>query len=194
MAMQSDTAVSAADREAAAARLREQYSAGRLTLDEFQERLDAVYRAQTPWDLGRVTTDLPLEGVVYGPGGPEAGGYLAGAADVRAALAQAGRRIALTFGLLMAGGFVVLALLITAFMVHGGLLGLVLAALLAIVAAGAAAVAGLAWMASRLWRRGAWLEAVPLLAGQPWLGRAARLAFTGHALWRLRARRRLRNG
>ena len=148
MAMQSDTAVSAADREAAAARLREQYSAGRLTLDEFQERLDAVYRAQTPWDLGRVTTDLPLEGVVYGPGGPEAGGYLAGAADVRAALAQAGRRIALTFGLLMAGGFVVLALLITAFMVHGGLLGLVLAALLAIVAAGAAAVAGLAWMAA----------------------------------------------
>ncbi len=70
MAMQSDTAVSAADREAAAARLREQYSAGRLTLDEFQERLDAVYRAQASWELDRVTADLPLEGVVYGPGGP----------------------------------------------------------------------------------------------------------------------------
>ncbi len=73
VAMQSDTAVSAADREAAAARLREQYSAGRLTLDEFQERLDAVYLAQTSRDLDQVMTDLPLEGVVYGPGGRPGG-------------------------------------------------------------------------------------------------------------------------
>ena len=58
---------------------------------------------------------------------------------------------------------------------------------------GLAAAAGLVWMARRMWRRGAWLEALPLLAGQPWLSRvvwAGRLIWTGHSLWRLRARLR----
>jgi hypothetical protein len=52
-----------------------------------------------------------------------------------------------------------------------------------------AAVVG--WVALRLWRRGAWLEALPLLVGLPWLSRvvwAARVLWTGRALWRLRAR------
>ena len=43
----------------------------------------------------------------------------------------------------------------------------------------------------RLWQRHAWIEAVPLVAGQPWLSRVARMArllLTGHALRRLRAR------
>jgi hypothetical protein len=39
-------AVTDTDREASAAQLREHYAAGRLSLDEFQDRLDAVYRAQ----------------------------------------------------------------------------------------------------------------------------------------------------
>jgi Domain of unknown function (DUF1707) len=47
-------AVADADREAAAAQLREHYAAGRLSLDEFQDRLDAVYRAQTVRELGMV--------------------------------------------------------------------------------------------------------------------------------------------
>ena len=47
------------------------------------------------------------------------------------------------------------------------------------------------WLAERLWRRRAWIEAVPSVAGQPWLSlvaRMARLLLTGRALWRLRTR------
>ena len=74
---------------------------------------------------------------------------------------------------------------------HGGLLGAVAGALLAILAPSVAAVGALVWLAGRLWRRHAWIEAVPLVAGQPWLSRVARMArllLTGHALRRLRAR------
>ncbi|HEV3295332.1 MAG TPA: DUF1707 domain-containing protein, partial [Streptosporangiaceae bacterium] len=55
MARYGGAAVTDADREASAAQLREHYAAGRLSLDEFQDRLDAVYRAQTVRDLGMVT-------------------------------------------------------------------------------------------------------------------------------------------
>ena len=57
-------AVTDADRDAAAAQLREHYAAGRLSLDEFQDRLDAVYRAQTARELGTVTDSLPHLGAV----------------------------------------------------------------------------------------------------------------------------------
>ena len=76
-------------------------------------------------------------------------------------------------------------------MVHGGLLAVMVSALLAIFAVGVAAMAALVWLARRLWRRHAWIEMVPLVAGQPWLSRVARMArllLTGRALWRLRAR------
>jgi hypothetical protein len=62
---------------------------------------------------------------------------------------------------------------------------------LAILAVGVAAVGALVWLARRLWRRHAWIEAVPLVAGQPWLSRVAwvvRLLLTGHALVQLRTR------
>jgi hypothetical protein len=186
--------VTEADRDAAAARLREHYAAGRLSLDEFQDRLDAVYRAQTARELGTVTDSLPHEGVVIPPGAPwssHPGGYPLNVAQVRAAMARAGRRIMLAFGVVTAGTLLVLTLLITAFLVHGGLLGVVVGVLLAVLAAGVAAVGALAWLARRLWRRHAWIEAVPLVAGQPWLSRLARMArllLTGHALWRLRTR------
>ena len=147
MARYGGAAVTDADREASAGQLREHYAVGRLSLDEFQDRLDAVYRA--------------------------------------------GRRIMLAFGVVTAGSLLVLTLLISAFMVHGGLLGVVVGALLAILAAGVATVGALAWLAWRLWRRHAWIEAVPLVAGQPWLSwvaRVARLLFTGRALWQLRTR------
>jgi Domain of unknown function (DUF1707) len=39
-------AVTDADRDAVAVQLREHYAVGRLSLDEFQDRLDAVYQAQ----------------------------------------------------------------------------------------------------------------------------------------------------
>src|SRR5271166_5073483 len=48
-----------ADREAAAAALREHYALGRLTLEEFQRRLDSVFAAKTDIELSRVTRDLP---------------------------------------------------------------------------------------------------------------------------------------
>ena len=50
---------SARDRESAAKALREAYTAGRLTLDEFGERIDAVYSAVTWDELGELTADLP---------------------------------------------------------------------------------------------------------------------------------------
>ena len=48
-----------ADREAAAARLREHYAQGRLTLEEFHHRLDAVFEATTQAQLTAITRDLP---------------------------------------------------------------------------------------------------------------------------------------
>jgi len=188
------TAVTDADRDAAAAQLREHYAAGRLSLDEFQNGLDAVYRAQTARDLGTVTSSLPHGGVLISPGTPLGsypGGNPRGVAEVRAAMARAGRRIMLALGVLAAGSLLVLTLLITAFVVHGGLLGVVVGALLAILAAGVAAAGALVWLARRLWRHHVWIEAVPLVAGQPWLSRVARMArllLTGHALWQLRTR------
>lgn len=198
--MQNDVRVSDADREAVAARLREHYAAGRLSLDEFQDRLDAVYKAQVAGELNMVTDGLPHEGVVLPPGTPwgsypasgyPGGGYPVNVEQVRAAMARIGRRVMLAFALMTGGALLVLALLITAFMVHGGVLGIVVGVLLAILAAGVAAVAGLAWLARRLWLRHAWIEAVPLAVGQPWLSRVARMArlmLTTRALWRLRTR------
>ena len=125
-----------------------------------------------------------------GPWGSYPGGYPLNVAQMRAAMARAGRRIMLAFGVVTAGSLLVLALLIIAFMMHG-LLGVVVGALLAILAAGVATVGALAWLAWRLWLRHAWIEAVPLLAGQPWLSRVARvvrLLVTSRALWQLRTR------
>jgi uncharacterized protein DUF1707 len=186
--------VTDADREASAAQLREHYAAGRISLDEFQDRLDAVYLAQTARELGKVTESLPHQGLVIPSGAPRRGyrgDYPLDVAEMRAALTRAGRRIMLAFGVVTAGTLLVLTLLITAFMVHGGLVGVVVGALLTILVVGMAAVGALAWLAWRLWRRHAWIEAVPLVAGQPWLSwvaRMARLLFTGRALWQLRIR------
>ena len=194
MARHGGAAVTDADRDAAAAQLRECYAAGRLSLDEFQDRLDGVYRAQTARELGMVTESLPHEGVVIPPGAPwdsYRGGYPLNVAGMRAAMARAGRRIMLAFGVVTAGSLLVLTLLIIAFTVHGGLLGVVVGALLTILAVGVAAVGAVLWLARRLWLRHAWIEAVPLVAGQPWLSQVARMArllLAGRALWQLRTR------
>jgi DUF1707 SHOCT-like domain len=47
------------DRSQTAATLGEHYAAGRLTLEEFQERLDQVYAPTTLDELDRLMTDLP---------------------------------------------------------------------------------------------------------------------------------------
>ena len=101
------------------------------------------------------------------------------------------RRFLLAMTMVTVSGIAIVCLLITLALFHGGWLGIALLVLLAVGALGVAAAAGLVWIARRMWRRGAWLEALPLLAGQPWLSRvvwAARLLWTGHTLWRLRAR------
>ncbi len=54
-----------ADRERVAASLRDHYAAGRLTSDEFNERLDKTYAATTLGDLAGLQTDLPAS---TGPG------------------------------------------------------------------------------------------------------------------------------
>ena len=65
-----------------------------------------------------------------------------------------------------------------------------------------ALAAALIWVGRRAWRSGAWLEAVPVVVGMPWLGRVmwlARAALVGRAFWRaderasrpLRARREI---
>jgi Domain of unknown function (DUF1707) len=47
------------DRDRAASLLREHHAAGRLTVEEFQERLDAAYRAKTLGDIDKLLADLP---------------------------------------------------------------------------------------------------------------------------------------
>jgi hypothetical protein len=59
MATGSNVRVGDADRDAAAAQLREHYTAGRLTLDELNERLGQAFSAKTRGDLNAVTRDLP---------------------------------------------------------------------------------------------------------------------------------------
>jgi len=59
MASQPSLRIGDAEREAVSAELREHYAHGRLTHDEFSQRLDAVYAAKTQRDLQRVTSDLP---------------------------------------------------------------------------------------------------------------------------------------
>ena len=49
----------ARDRESAAKVLREAYAAGRLSVDEFGERIDAVYSVVTCGELDEPTADLP---------------------------------------------------------------------------------------------------------------------------------------
>src|ERR1700691_1728346 len=59
MAPGPDLRIGDAERDATAARLRESYAQGRLTLDEFNERLTAALAATTERELSHITRDLP---------------------------------------------------------------------------------------------------------------------------------------
>ena len=59
MASNRGTRASDADRDRAAAALREHLAAGRLTTGEFNERLDQAYAAKTLGELEDLMTDLP---------------------------------------------------------------------------------------------------------------------------------------
>jgi hypothetical protein len=57
------------DRDRAASLLREHHAAGRLTVEEFQDRLDAVYRAKTLGEIDKVMADLPAIDLYHLPDG-----------------------------------------------------------------------------------------------------------------------------
>ncbi|MEV5983457.1 DUF1707 domain-containing protein [Streptomyces sp. NPDC052051] len=56
-----------ADRERVAEVLRDALAEGRLDMEEFEERLDATYRARTYGQLAPITQDLPAAGAVPPP-------------------------------------------------------------------------------------------------------------------------------
>jgi hypothetical protein len=60
------------DRDAVVATLRDAYTEGRLTLEEFQERTAAAYDGRTWGDLRELTTDLPVQPVLGSDLPPEA--------------------------------------------------------------------------------------------------------------------------
>ena len=64
--------VSDAEREAAAAELREHFASGRLDQEELETRLSAVFAARTRGDLSSLFADLPSAG--HGPAGAGAPG------------------------------------------------------------------------------------------------------------------------
>jgi hypothetical protein len=71
---------------------------------------------------------------------------------------------------------------------HGGLLVLALLLVVLPVMLLATLAGALIWVGRRAWRSGAWLEALPLAVGMPWLGRvvwALRAALVGRAFWRM---------
>ena len=64
--MASDNSIRASDvdREVVVATLRDAYTAGRLTLEEFDERTSAAYVSKTWGDLRKLTEDLPSQPVL----------------------------------------------------------------------------------------------------------------------------------
>ena len=141
--------------------------------------------------------DARIEGTVHPPGwnsGPGFGGEGGFDGDWTVATAAArelGRRVARFFAIGALAGVAALAGLITLAVLafqQGG----TLAALLVLLGVPALLVTlGIAtalWVSRRAWRRGVWLEAVPLAVGMPWLGRviwALRAALVGRAFWRM---------
>jgi Domain of unknown function (DUF1707) len=59
MASQPGLRIGDRERDAVASELQEHYAHGRLTLEEFNQRLDAVFAAKTQSDLNQITSDLP---------------------------------------------------------------------------------------------------------------------------------------
>lgn len=79
--------VSDAEREAVVARLGDACGEGRISLDEFTDRTDAVYAARTRGELARVTADLPAPGSPTIPAvRPSTGGAVAGRPRRRTAI------------------------------------------------------------------------------------------------------------
>jgi len=78
MAAGNEMRVSDAEREAAAAELREHFASGRLDSEELNDRLDRALAAKTQGDLNALFTDLPSSwrspSSAFGSGGSGSGG------------------------------------------------------------------------------------------------------------------------
>lgn len=70
--------VSDAEREAAAAEVREHFASGRLDQEELDERLSAVFAARTRGDLNALFADLPSSGRAWAGAGAASGGPASG--------------------------------------------------------------------------------------------------------------------
>lgn len=70
MAQSPEMRASDADRDRVAALLREHTGQGRITIEEFNERLEQVYRSRTYGELARVTADLPAADLSASPPAP----------------------------------------------------------------------------------------------------------------------------
>jgi hypothetical protein len=64
MATDDPIRASDADRETVVTTLREAYMAGRLTMDEFDERMSSAYGGRTYGDLRQLTVDLPVQPLI----------------------------------------------------------------------------------------------------------------------------------
>jgi hypothetical protein len=152
-----------------------------------------------PWPQGPWDEEAVHEGAVYsGPWNPDApDGVFVGEWTAATVAARTLARRVLRFllvsalaGLAIVAGLIALAV---AAWPHG-LLAVLLVLLAVPVLVLTLATAAAVWVGRRAWRSGAWLEAVPVVAGVPWLSRviwAVRAALVGRAFWRLgrRARR-----
>jgi uncharacterized protein DUF1707 len=170
MVSRDDMRVSDAERDAAAARLREHFAAGRLTQEEFEDRLTAVFTAITHRDLGRVTADLPHQGFspVLGLRVAQTRTLPAGDWHSPRVRHRGRRRPRLLLALAVIAAF---WLLIAFSLPHGILLGALLV-ILTFVGLGTGLVLGLVWLGYRALRRAAWLAGGPDLPGLPGLARA----------------------
>jgi hypothetical protein len=61
------------DRHRVVDALQRHTEAGRLSLDEFTDRVDSAYAARTLGELAAVTRDLPVEPVTASPTAPDTG-------------------------------------------------------------------------------------------------------------------------
>jgi hypothetical protein len=128
----------------------------------------------------------------FGEDGVLVGDWTVATAAART-LAHRALRVLLLFalaGFAFVAGLVALAVAVWPHGVLAVLLVLLAVPVLLVSLATAAAI----WVGRRAWRSGAWLEAVPMVAGMPWLSRviwAVRAALVGRAFWRFgrRARR-----
>lgn len=98
-----DLRASDADRERVAERLRDAMAEGRLDMEEFEERLDATYKARTYGELAPITRDLPAAGAKVSMVKHSASGETVPAADWADRIV--GGEASSTWGVGIMGGF-----------------------------------------------------------------------------------------